>query len=509
MNISKQIKWGALLSYISIAISILTGIFYTPWLVAAVGKSQYGLYTLTNSVISLFLVDFGLSSTTGRYLAKYHAEGNQKAAEQFLGAIYKLYLLMDVLILMIFLSVFFLMDHVFVNLTAEEMVQFRVIYAISAVFSVIHFPFVTFNGILTAYEKFIPLKIADLLYRLCNISFSVIALLMGYGLYTLVSIHAIVGLMVLVLKYVVIRKTIPVKADFKGTNKGVYREIFGFSIWVAISGFAARMVFNVTPSILGIVADSTAIAIFGVVSTIEGYVYTITTAMNGMFLPKLSRIAAVGRNENDMNSLFFNVGKFQYVLNGMIIAVFVVSGKAFIRLWMGISFVQSYEGILLVLIPGLFYNALQIANTAMVVTNRVKITAMVSLVTGLVNVSLSLPMSHRFGVTGACASIGVAYLVRDFLLGMIYHRELPLDMPGFLKECCLKMAVPILTTVACGMMLNCFVPDGDWNILMQKAAITVAIYILTTFCLALKKQEKQSVLCWLKSILAIFTGNVN
>ena len=65
MNISKQIKWGALLSYISIAISILTGIFYTPWLVAAVGKSQYGLYTLTNSVISLFLVDFGLSSTTG------------------------------------------------------------------------------------------------------------------------------------------------------------------------------------------------------------------------------------------------------------------------------------------------------------------------------------------------------------------------------------------------------------------------------------------------------------
>lgn len=309
MNSFKQIKWGVILSYLSIAINICSGLFYTPWMVATVGDSQYGLYTLANSVITLFLVDFGLSSATSRYLAKYNAENDRESAEQFLGAVYKLYLLMDAVILTILLAVFFLMDRIFLNLTFEELERFRVVYAISALFSVINFPCVTFNGILTAYERFIPLKIADLLYRVCNVGLAVIALLLGYGLYALVTIHAVIGLLILVVKYAVIRKTIPLKVNFKKTEKGIYKELLGFSIWVTVSALAARLVFNITPSILGIVASSAAIAVFGIVMTIEGYAFTITTAINGLFMPQISRIV-VGTEENaDLNVLFLRVGK--------------------------------------------------------------------------------------------------------------------------------------------------------------------------------------------------------
>lgn len=498
MGGSKQIKWGAILSYISIAINIITGLLYTPWMVESIGESQYGLYTLANSVITLFLVDFGLSSATGRYLSKYNAEGDMEAAERFLGAIYKLYLLIDAVILIMLLSVFFLMDRIFVNLTAAELVQFRVVYAISAVFSVVNFPFVTFNGILTAYEKFVPLKIADLLYRLCNVGFTVVALLLGYGLYALVSIHAAVGVLVLVFKYVIIRKSVPAKVNFRDSSAGIFREIFGFSIWITISALAGRLVFNVTPSILGIVANSTAIAVFGIVTTIEGYTYTITTAINGMFMPKISRIVAGKKDENDLNPLFLSVGQFQYVLNGLIVAGFAVVGREFIRLWMGEDFGQAYGGILLVLIPGLFYNSLQIANTTMVVTNKVKFTAIVSIVTGVVNIFLSFPLSRQFGVTGACMSIGAAYLVRDALLNIIYNRELPLDISRFIKECYLKMSVPILVTIACGTVLNRFVPDGGWGVFLVKAMITGTVYVSATLFLAIPKQERRKILAWLK-----------
>ena len=115
MNAYKQIRLGAILSYVSIAVNIFTGLLYTPWMVASIGKSQYGLYTLANSVISLFLVDFGLSSATGRYLSKYNAEGDRESAERFLGAVYKLYLLIDAAILVVLIAVFFLMDKIFVN----------------------------------------------------------------------------------------------------------------------------------------------------------------------------------------------------------------------------------------------------------------------------------------------------------------------------------------------------------------------------------------------------------
>ena len=103
---SRQIKMGALLSYISIALNIIAGLLYTPWMIEQIGKADYGLYTLANSLITLFLVDFGLSATTGRYIAKYRAEGRQDKIDSFLGAVYKLYLLIDAVIF-IALLVFF------------------------------------------------------------------------------------------------------------------------------------------------------------------------------------------------------------------------------------------------------------------------------------------------------------------------------------------------------------------------------------------------------------------
>lgn len=57
-----QIKVGGILSYVSIFINILAGLIYTPWMIQEIGPSQYGLFTLANSLISLFLIDFGLSS---------------------------------------------------------------------------------------------------------------------------------------------------------------------------------------------------------------------------------------------------------------------------------------------------------------------------------------------------------------------------------------------------------------------------------------------------------------
>lgn len=499
MNSSKQIKWGAILSYISITVNIISGLLYTPWMVAAIGKSQYGLYTLANSVITLFLLDFGLSAATGRYLSKYNAEGDREGAERFLGAVYKLYLLIDAVILMILLAVFFLMDRIFVNLTAAELEQFRVVYAISAGFSIINFPFVTFNGILTAYEKFVPLKIADLMYRICNVGFTVIALLLGCGLYALVTIHAAVGLLVLVFKYLVIRKTVPLKVKFQKAEKGLYTDLFGFSVWVTVASIAARLVFNITPSILGIVANSAAIAVFGIVMTIEGYAYTITTAINGLFMPKISRIVAGKREDGNLNPLFVNVGRFQYFLNGAIIAGFAVVGQSFIRLWMGEDYASAYWGILLVLVPGLFYNALEIANTTMTVTGKVKQMAMVSLVTGLVNVCLSFLLANYFGVIGACTSICIAYLVRDVLCNILYHRELPLDIPRFIKACYLKMSLPILVTVVCGMVLNRSIADGGWGVFLLKAVLTAVIYLLATVCFALSGQERRRILDRLKT----------
>lgn len=498
MNSSKQIKWGALLSYFSIAFNIVSGLLYTPWMVETIGKSQYGLYTLANSLITMFLVDFGLSSATSRYLSKYNAEGNQEAAERFLGAVYKLYMAIDGVIFSVLLVMFFFLEEIYVNLTPTELAQFKVVYVISALFSVINFPFVTFNGILSAYEKFIPLKVIDLLYRVLNIGLTVVALLMGKGLYALVVVHACVGLLMLAIKFVVVRKSVPLKVKFGSAEKGLYKEIFSFSIWVTISIVTFQLIMNISPSILGVVANAGAIAVFGVVSTVYGYTYTITQAISGMFMPKVSQILIQPNAEEQLNSLLLTVGKFQQSINGLIVAGFAVVGKLFVNLWMGPDYLEAYWGAVLIIASSMFYSSLQIAHTTAIAMNKVKMIAFLDVIIGVLNVALSFPLSKKYGVLGACLAICVSYIVRVVICNFLYNRYLPVDIPAFVKKCYLRMSVPIVLTVLAGIGINRWIADGGWLVFFLKAGITAALYFVLVILLGYSSEERKAILRYIK-----------
>lgn len=491
----KQIAIGSIMSYISIGLNILAGLLYTPWMIRSIGQSQYGLFTLANSLITLFLIDFGLSAATARFVSKYHAEGNEEKVNKFLGVIYKLYLIIDALIFTTLLVIYFLLDKIYVQLTPEEITQFKIVYIIAGCFSIINFPFVTLNGILTAYEKFIQLKLGDMIYRVLLVGMMCVALLLGYGLYALVAVNAIVGLAVIGYKLIVIRSSTPVKVNFKYRDKTLFKDIFKFSIWVTVTAIASRLIFNITPTILGIVADSgtEAIAVFGIVTTIEAYAYTITTAINGMFMPKISVIYTKPNPEENIMPLMINVGRFQFALNALIVIGFALVGKPFINIWVGKNYELAYYGIILVLAPGLFFNSLQIVNTAMMVTNNTKLQALINLLTGVVNVSVSFVLSYFYGIIGACVSICFAYTVRFVIFHIVGQTKMHFNIKLFIRKCYLKMALPAICTLVIGLLINLIWQQNGLLELIVKSIIILIVFVTFNLVLGVNKSERKHV----------------
>lgn len=489
MNITKQIKYGAIISYVSIAINILYGFLFTPWMVKTIGQSQYAIYTLASSLIALFTVDFGLSAATSKFVSQYHAEGREDKVNQFLGTVYKLYFGVDMVILVIFAVVFFLIDTIYATLSPIELEQFKVVYIIAAATSTITFPFVTLNGVLNAYEKFVQLKVADLLYRFLLLILMSVVLLSGFGLNGVVTVNGIVAVLIIIYKLFVISKSTGIKVSFLNSDKESYRLIFNFSVWTTVATLANRLIFNITPSILGAVANTSAIAVFGIVTTIEGYVYLITSAINGMFMPRISKIYA-DKQEEKLLPLMIKVGRFQFALNGLIVVGFFVVGRQFVNLWMGPNYDDAYLGILLVIVPGLLYNSLQIANTAMTVRNKVHLSAIVALVAGVINVSLSLVLSKYFGVTGACISIFVAYMVRAILMIWLHDKKMNINIGQFIKACYLKMSVPIIVTAIAGSLLSKLFNQWNWISICVCGIGVIFIYSVSILLFGLDKEEK-------------------
>lgn len=200
MSSSRQIKLGALMSYIAIAINIISGLVYTPWMISSIGRENFGLYTLALSVITLFVFDFGLSNAVTRFISKYLAEGRQDKANNCIGLVYRLYIIIDIILFLILVGVFFFIPQIYKELTPVEIEKFKIVYLMAAMYAIISFPFIPVNGVLSAHECFIQLRVCDVLHKLIIVGAMTICLVLNYGLYALVMVNAISGVLTIAFK---------------------------------------------------------------------------------------------------------------------------------------------------------------------------------------------------------------------------------------------------------------------------------------------------------------------
>ena len=490
LSSSQQIKYGAVLSYIALGINLLTGLLYTPWMINTIGRENYGLFTLAMSVITLFVFDFGLSNAVTRFITKYLAEGNQEKANNCLGLVYKLYFYIDIFFVILLSFVYFFIPQIYKELTTDEINSFKIIYIVAAVFTVISFPFIPVNGILYANEKFIQVKICDVLHKLIIVGCMTACLLMGGGLYALVTINAIAGILTIIMKLWCIKKYTQMNVNFEYQDKTQFKEILGFSVWSTVIALCTRMIFTLAPTILGVFAGSVQIAIFGIANSLESYVFSFTNAIGGMFLPKVSKIISNG--SGDVMSLMIKVGRIQLMIAGFVIGGFICVGNDFIYLWLGEGFYKSYLCAVLLIVPGFFQLPQEIGLQTIIAKNEVKYQAIVWIVMAILNVVLSFLLAWRFGAIGISASIFIAYFIRTIGLDILFKRRLGLDICYFFKEVFVKVGILLVLVIAISLLINTLFNTTGVLSFVAKILFFVVLYMLG-IALVSNNYEKQLV----------------
>lgn len=97
-----ELRAGALLSYVNIAITTIIPLLYTPIMLKMLGQSEYGLYSLSNSIISyLSILNFGMGSAVVRYITAARAEENKDKVERTMGLFLKIYGALALLVLIV------------------------------------------------------------------------------------------------------------------------------------------------------------------------------------------------------------------------------------------------------------------------------------------------------------------------------------------------------------------------------------------------------------------------
>lgn len=495
-----RIRSGAIMSYITIIFGILAGLLYTPWMIATIGEADYSIFILAKSVIALFTIDFGLSSAVSRFLAKYRAEKNLQMANKFMGIVYKLFMLLDSALFIVLLVIYLNLQGLYgKTYDAEQMHKLRIVFAIVGFYTLISFGTRPINGVLQAHERFSFHKGVDLITKITSIVLIVIALLLGYDLYAVVIINCLVNVLGILARFIYNKKHIGIKTDFKYKDKKLTKEIFSFSFWILVIGICQKLIVNITPTLISRYnGASIQITIWSVGLMVEEYSYNLSSALNGLFLPKLSKMQADGATPKQFTSLMIMVGRIQLLLFGLIFVGYAGLGYGFMKIWisksLGEYFKQAYIVGLLLIFPYLIIFTQKIGETMLIAQNKVAIRSACAIVTSALSLGINLILVAPFGAIGSGIGIFIGRIVGYvILMNILYKYKLKLEMGRFYKEVHLSFVLQMLVVLAFALGLEILLPTNSWIVFFIKGVLVVIAYICIMWITCLRKNEKELV----------------
>lgn len=485
----KSIVQGAVISYVTIFLNIAITFFYTPWMIKKIGVSDYGLYSLVYSFISYFILDFGLHQAIQRFIAKYRAEGSEDKVEKMIGITTRVYLIIDAIIFVVLFILYFFISDIFTGLTPDETERLKGLYIIAGIFSVLTFMFKPMAGAMMAFEYFVEEKTLELINRVGAVVGVCIALALGADVFALILINGAFSLTTSIIKLIVFKRKSKLNIQWTYFDKGEMKNIFSFSMWTFGFGLAQRLRLSLVPSVLGILSNSSEIAIFAMGMSLEGVVYTLSSAINGLFLPTVSRMIQDKRRD-EIDKLMIKVGRIQLYIIGLVFSGFVIFGRQFLLLWVGEEFLNVYWVLLLLILSNLVSLTQRIADDLVYVENKIKESAIRIFICSVVGLALGCLLAPMMGAIGAALGTAFGLCVYLVVINVFYHKKMELDIVGFFKQCHLKILPIIIVLGTVFYFVSTKVTLDSWMKLIAGVAFYTFVFVSVCYFIIFNKDEK-------------------
>lgn len=452
--IVNQLKAGAFLSYVSIALNNIIGLLYTPFMLRMMGQSEYGLYSLVASVVAyLTILDLGFGNAIVRYTAKFRAEGKIREQYEMFGMFFLLYIGIGILSLLVGLVLYFNIDYLFdATMNEGELYKIRIMMLLMIFNLAFTFPMSIWGAIITAYENFVFQKLVGIVRVILNSLVMIMMLLMGYRAIGMVVVTTIFNVVTLLINYWYCKRELNIQVRFGHFRWGFFKEVSVYSFWIFLNAIMDRIYWSTGQFVLGVFKGAATVAVYAVAIQLQAIYMGFSTAISGVFLPKVTAMVTKENNEKAISDLFIRTGRIQYIIMAFILTGFIVFGKSFICLWAGAEYEDAYRIALCFFIPLTVPLIQNLGITILQARNQMKFRSTLYVVIAVASLCISVPLAKLYGGIGCAVGTALALIVGQiFVMNIYYHRIIHIDILKFWKEIG-KMS---LTPLVIGLLFYC------------------------------------------------------
>lgn len=412
-----------LLNYITdiiplMIVSIL-GIFKIKFFIQELGDETLGLYQLFSQImIYIALVDGGLSSAVLHSLYKPNIDDDKNKLNEIISAAFKVFSLIGIAIFSIaavvgFFVPFFIKDYSF------PYMYIVVAFLLFSLSNVIGYFFVPINAFLEVKGKKYITNLSLQIGQIVQSVLEIVLLLSGWSFFSILIMHSIVKLLSNIVIAICFRKKYK---DYTIRNK---KKDYSFTkkvkdlIFHKINGLVSS---NIDVIIISKVLGLASVAIYST------YFYIINMLKNILGKLSSSMLAIVGneiaKSKEKVYDIFLEVNSIMFFIGTVICIPLFFALDGFINLW--------YEGeiktsILISTACVTYLFCFLIKETVAMFVNAAglfKETKICALCDTIINLTLSIVLVFKFGISGVLFATAFSVLVAEYIMkNFVLHKH--------------------------------------------------------------------------------------
>lgn len=496
-----QIRAGAILSYVSLGLSTLISLVYTPIMIQRLGDAEFGIYQAVLPIISyLNMMSFGLGSAYVRYYSRYQAEGNRAGCAKLNGMFLVTYFILGAALLGVGFGLSYC-DIIFgTKLTPEEIALAEKLLRIMSVNAALTFPLSVFENHITINEHYLFQRIVGMIKQVLNPLIMIPLLIIGYRSVTLTIVALLCTILSGILNIWYCFTKLKMRFSFRHYDFPLLKEMFGFTFYVFLGIVVENFNWAIDRRLLTWFHGSTAVAVYAVAAQLNTFYLTFSNAISNVMTPRVHRLVAENRPMRELNALFTKVGRLQFILLGCIFLGFVAVGQSFVVLWGGENKAVDYWTTLLLFFATMWTNIQTVGIEIQRAKNMHRFRSLVYLAVAIANALLSIPLCIRWEGLGAAIGTTIATFVGNVLLmNWYYHKRIGLDIPAFWRHIfhlVPAMILPAGTAVALAIFVH---PTSYFGLILPGCAF-VLVYAVCMWLFGLNRYERELILSPIRRI---------
>ena len=475
-----QVRLGAVLSYVSMGLSTLISLIYTPIMLGRLGETEYGVYGAVGPIISyLLLLSMGLGSAYIRYYSQAKVAKDRREMAKLNG----MFLVTLSLLGLVLLALgFFLAAHpqmVFGTKWApEELALGAKLLRIMTLNAALSFPFSVFESHVNIHERYLFLKAVTMAKSVLSPLISIPLLLLGFrspAIATLSLVLTIVcGLTYMAYCFAVLKMPV----SFRTYDLPLMKSMMGFTFYIFLAVVVDQLNYGIGTLMTTWIHGAELSGVYYSANQLNVYYLSFAMAISNVLIPRVHRMVAEGDSNRELTRLMTKAGRLQFIMLMAVFLGFVAVGRPFVILWAGgkEQFAVDYP-VALLLFASTIVSAIQFVGLEILrAKNMHRFRAWVYLAAAGVNVVLMIPLCRKWGLLGVAGSILIVTLLGNVLpINWYYCKRIGLDVRRFWRRIAQLLPSMLLPAIV-AVLIARFAQVGTYLQIALWGCVFVAVY---------------------------------